>query len=151
MAWLREHGHTEIFLDSDKDTGIPAGADWERTLYREMERSQAVIILLTKHWMESKWCFAEFTQARAQGKAIFPIVETPAGELMVGRDLQSIDLTHGREGGLERLSRALARIALASPEGFTLPEGISPFPGLDALTEQQAAVFFGRDDDVAEA
>lgn len=148
LDWLRAEGHSETFLDSDKDTGIPGGADWEQMLYRELRRSQAVVILLTRNWMQSKWCFAEFTQARALGKAIFPVVETPAGELVVGRDLQAIDLTHERAGGLERLARALNEIALASPEGFVLPPGVHPFPGLDPLGEEQAAVFFGRDQDI---
>src|SRR5271169_6375942 len=77
-AWLTSRGFENTFLDKDKTTGIPPGADWERTLYREVEQSHAFIILQTPDWLASKWCFAEFTQARALGKAIFPIIETPA-------------------------------------------------------------------------
>ena len=67
-AWLASQGFENAFLDKDKTTGIPPGAYWERTLYREIEQSQAVIILQTLDWLASKWCFAKFTQARALGK-----------------------------------------------------------------------------------
>ncbi|MEM6384262.1 MAG: toll/interleukin-1 receptor domain-containing protein [Pseudomonadota bacterium] len=144
--WLQSQGHEHIFLDVDTEAGLLPGEDWERRLYREIDRAQAVIVLLTKHWMASKWCFAEFTHARALGKKIFPVIDTPTGERLVGSDLQAIDLTTEREGGLQRLSRAISDTALASPQGFRLRDGVSPFPGLDAFGSEQAAVFFGRDD-----
>jgi len=37
-VWLESHGFENAFLDEDKLTGIPPGADWEKTLYREVER-----------------------------------------------------------------------------------------------------------------
>ena len=74
--WLRDQGSTETFLDIDKHAGLMPGDDWERRLYREIAAAEAVILILTKNWFESKWCFAEFIQARALGKAIFPIIET---------------------------------------------------------------------------
>jgi len=73
-AWLGRQGFETTFLDFDKVTGIPPGADWEKTLYREIEQCQAVIIIQTPNWLASKWCFAEFTQARALGKAIFLVI-----------------------------------------------------------------------------
>jgi hypothetical protein len=72
--WLRAQGFEEGFLDIDKHQGIPPGARWEQTLYEELERAQAVILILTKNWFDSKWCFAEFAQARSRGKAIFPVI-----------------------------------------------------------------------------
>ena len=149
ITWLRSQGHEEVFLDFDKDTGIDVGDDWERRLYREVERAQAVILVLTANWMASKWCFVEFAQARALGKAIYPVIDTPAGDRLIGGDLQMIDLTRDRDGGLGRLSRQLAELAQTTPEGFTLPEGVAPFPGLSAFDEDHAAVFFGREDEVA--
>jgi TIR domain len=71
-VWLAGQGFEHAFLDKDKTTGIPPGADREKRLYREVEQSQAFIILQTPDWLAWKWCFAEFTQARALGKAIFP-------------------------------------------------------------------------------
>lgn len=66
MAWLSEQGFETPFLDFDKHGGIQPGADWEKTLYREIERAEAIVIIQTPNWLDSKWCFAEFTQARAR-------------------------------------------------------------------------------------
>src|ERR1700674_3734431 len=92
LEWLRSRGFDGAFLDFDQYTGIPPGADWERTLYREIARADAVLLVFTANWIASKWCFAEFTQARALGKAIFPLIESPAGETFVAPDIQHLDL-----------------------------------------------------------
>jgi TIR domain len=147
-AWLASAGFESTFLDKDKTTGIPPGADWERTLYREVEQSQAVIIIQTPNWLASKWCFAEFTQARALGKAIFPAIEAPTGDTLISPDIQTLNLMSDREGGLERLKRELVRIALDAQGGFTWEATRPPFPGLLAFQEEDAAVYFGRDDDI---
>lgn len=147
-AWLEQQGFDAPFLDFDKHAGIPPGAYWEKTLYREIERSEAVIIIQTPNWLESKWCFAEFTQARALGKAIFPVIETPGGETLIAPDIQALDLRADKAGGLERLSRQLTRIALDAQGGFTWEAGRPPYPGLLAFQEEDAAIYFGRDDDI---
>ena len=66
------------------------GADWEKTLYREVEQSQAVIIIQTPNWLP-QMCFAEFTQARALGKAIFLVIETPTGDAQISPDIQRLN------------------------------------------------------------
>src|SRR5271156_876036 len=147
-AWLASQGFETAFLDFDKDGGIPPGNDWEKTLYREVEQSQAVIIIQTPDWLASKWCFAEFTQARALGKEIFPIIETPADGARIGPDIQALNRTRDREGGLESLARELVRIALDAQGGFRWDASRPPFPGLLAFQEEDAAVYFGRDDDI---
>ena len=147
-AWLASAGFELAFLDKDKTTGIPPGADWERTLYRAVEQSQAVIIIQTPNWLASKWCFAEFTQARALGKAIFPAIEAPTGDTLISPDIQALNLLSDRDGGLERLKRELVRIALDAQGGFAWDSTRPPFPGLLAFQEEDAAVYFGRDDDI---
>jgi hypothetical protein len=147
-AWLASQGFEFAFLDKDKKTGIPPGADWEKTLYREVEQSQAVIIIQTRNWLASKWCFAEFTQARALGKAIFPVIEAPTGDTLISPDIQVLNLLSDREGGLERLKQELVRIALDAQGGFPWDTRRPPFPGLLAFEEEDAAVYFGRDDDI---
>jgi hypothetical protein len=147
-AWLSEQGFETPFLDYDKHAGIPPGADWEKTLYREIERSEAIIIIQTPNWLDSKWCFAEFTQARALGKSIFPIIETPTGDTLISPDIQALDLRKDREGGLEQLSRQLTQIALDAQGGFTWDASRPPYPGLLAFQEEDAAIYFGRDDDI---
>ena len=77
-AWLADQGYQRVFLDFDKDTGLRAGENWERRLYEELSRSHAVLLILTPNWLDSNWNFAEFTQARALGKIIFPIIVSPS-------------------------------------------------------------------------
>lgn len=147
-VWLQDQDFEAPFLDFDKHAGIPPGADWEKTLYREIELSQAVIIIQTPNWMDSKWCFAEYTQARALGKAIFPVIETPTGETLIAPDIQALNLLSDREGGLEQLSKELTRIALDAQGGFPWDSSRPPYPGLSAFQEEDAALYFGRDDDI---
>jgi hypothetical protein len=117
-AWLGQQGFETPFLDFDKHAGIPVGANWEQTLYRQIEQCEAVIIVHTANWMDSKWCFAEFTQARALGKPIFPVIETPTGETFIAQDIQSLNLQSDRDGGLAQLAKELTEIALDSQGGF---------------------------------
>ena len=77
---LKRLGYEEVFLDFDTDTGIGAGANWEKTLYEKLSRCHAIILALTPNWLASKWCFVELAQARAQGKVILPIICAPLGE-----------------------------------------------------------------------
>jgi hypothetical protein len=146
-AWLNAQGFDNTFLDKDKTTGIPPGTDWEKALYRELERSQAVVIIQTPNWLASKWCFAEFTQARALGKAIFPVIEAPTGDTVISPDIQVLDLANDREGGLQLLLHELMRIALDAGRGFDWKPSRPPFPGLLAFQEEDAAIYFGRDDE----
>jgi WD40 repeat protein len=148
LAWLHANGFSETFLDFDKHAGLAPGADWERTLYREMAGADAVLLILTKNWFDSKWCFAEFTQARALGKAIFPLIEAPTGETIVSPDIQHLDLLKDREGGLARLAAGLTEIVLNSRGGFEWDRKRPPYPGLLAFDEADAAIYFGRDDDI---
>jgi WD40 repeat protein len=148
LDWLHANGFNETFLDFDKHAGIAAGSDWERSLYREMAEAEVVILILTSNWFESKWCFAEFTQARALGKAIFPLIESPVGETVVSADIQTLDLVKNREDALSRLLKALNEIVLNSRGGFDWDQSRPPYPGLLALDQADAAIYFGRDDDI---
>lgn len=148
LKCLHAHGFVETFLDFDKHAGLAPGTDWERTLYREIAGAEAVILILTKNWFDSKWCFAEFTQARALGKAIFPIIESPTGESFVSPDIQHLDLIKDREGGLARLASELTRVVVNARGGFEWDHTRPPYPGLLAFDEADAAVYFGRDDDI---
>jgi WD40 repeat protein len=147
-SWLESEKFETTFLDFDGDGGIPPGADWEKTLYREVEQSQAVIVVETPNWVNSKWCFAEYTQARALGKAIFRVIEAPTQDSPISPGIQKLDLTGNREGGLKRLLPELVRIALDAQGGFTWDAGRPPFPALFAFQEEDAAVYFGRDDEI---
>jgi hypothetical protein len=136
LTWLHANGFVETFLDFDKHAGLPPGSDWERTLYREITAAEAVILILIKNWFDSKWCFAEFTQARALGKSIFPLIEAPTGETFVSPDIQHLDLLKDREGGLARLATQLTGAVLNARGGFSWDNTRSPYPGLLAFDEE---------------
>jgi len=148
LEWLRAQGFTSTFLDFDDERGIAPGEKWESTLYREISACDAVILILTPNWFQSKWCFVEFAQARALGKAIFPLVETPTKEKFIGEDIQLLDLVKDREGGMDRLRSELTRIALNARGGLHWDSKRLPYPGLMAFEEADAAIYFGRDDDI---
>jgi WD40 repeat protein len=138
---LEAHGHT-VFLDLDPETGIPGGSTWERVLSDRIHVCQAVVPLLSPDWIESRWCIAELFHARAIGKAIVPITIRAHGEARWLAHLQQIDLTRDRDQGVSRLLRALEDVHPLMP-------GRLPYPGLATYTEDDAAVFFGREPETA--
>ena len=149
-AWLEQQGFDAPFLDFDKHAGIPPGADWEKTLYREIELSQALLILQSANWSDSKWCDREFTCARFLGKPIFQVIEAADGDAgpRIAADLQVLDLRQERAAGLEQLRQQLEAIALSAQGGFPWDGTRPPYPGLFAFEEEDAPVYFGRDDDI---
>ncbi len=137
--------YQSIFLDFDPQDGIPAGRNWERELYRQLLACQAVLVLCSQHSMSSKWCFAEVTQARALGKSVFSLKIAPCTIDSILQQEQMIDFTVDREDGFVRLWRGLAEVGLDPQDSFRLPPNRSPYPGLTAFAEEDAAVFFGRE------
>ena len=149
-AWLEQQGFEAPFLDFDRDVGIPPGADWQKTLFREISQSQAMLILQSANWRASKWCFAEFQQASALGKPIFQVIEAAESDAgpPIAPDLQVLDLRHEREAGLEQLRKQLVEIALAAQGGFPWDGTRPPYPGLPAFEEEDAPIYFGRDGEI---
>jgi hypothetical protein len=139
FAWLRAQGFEQGFLDIDKHQGIPPGERWEQKLYDELDRAQAMILVLTRNWFDSKWCFAEFAQARSRGKAIFPLIFSPDGDQFVGDDLQKLNLVGDKVGGLDRLAPA-DRVALMG-QGLDFPPGRAPYRGSSASTRPMQRLF----------
>ena len=150
-VWLEGLGHTSLFLDFDPEAGIKGGTGWEQTLYQKLRQCQAVIALLTPNWLASKWCFAELVQARERGKAIFPVKIQACDAGGVFSDIQQIDLTVQRTEGYERLRMGLLERGLDPLDVFDFDPKRPPYPGLLAFQEQDAAVFFGRGEDVLKA
>lgn len=150
MDWLRSLGFDNAFLDIDERNGIHPGDHWEARLYEELAACSAVVLLVTPNWLASKWCFAEFVQARATGKAIFPIIFTPDGGQTFAGDLQRVDFSSDREGGKRSLAQRLKDLALDVQSGFDWDAHRAPYPGLPAFEREDAAVYFGRDTEVRE-
>ncbi|HEU0080213.1 MAG TPA: toll/interleukin-1 receptor domain-containing protein, partial [Longimicrobiaceae bacterium] len=69
---LAAAGH-EVFLDHHRDDGIAAGAEWERVLYEELDRADALVCVVTAAYVGSRWCFAEIALAKSRGRLIVPL------------------------------------------------------------------------------
>jgi tetratricopeptide (TPR) repeat protein len=146
-AVLAGMGFDRVFLDFDKLTGIGAGENWEKRLYEELTRCHAVVLILTPNWLASKWCFAELQQARALGKMILPVVFGPPGESYVLPEIQAVDVIEWKREGWARLERRLNAITHELARGFRLEPGRPPYPGIHAFEAEDAAIYFGRDDE----
>ncbi len=149
--WLSRLGYSSVFLDFDPERGIPPGRDWEKELYAQLRSSRAMIVLCSGASMASPWCFAEITHARALGKALFPLKVAECEIHPLLRTVQVIDLTERREEGLDRLSRGLKAAGLDPANSFAWDGSRPPYPGLLAFEEADAAVFFGRENEIRDA
>src|SRR3712207_3926993 len=76
-SWLQGAGFATVFVDFDPEDGIPAGRNWERELYGQLRRTEAVVFLGSHAATASQWCFAELSLARSLGHPVFPLVLEP--------------------------------------------------------------------------
>ena len=139
---------SQLFLDSDAETGIPAGSKWEQVLYARLKNCRALIVLCSANWQESKWCFAELVFAKAMGKQIFPLLlqECSIEQLVAAR--QAVFVYKEGEAAYRRLWNALDNEHLGPRDDFGWPPKDGdrcPFPGLFAFDERLAGVYFGRE------
>lgn len=142
-ARLTTAGYGALFLDSDREQGIAAGARWERELYAALRRSDGVIFVGTEAAASSRWCFAEIVVARSVGTPIFAIGTHAGPSMDLLSDVQWVDLSD-REQGYARLLDGLHRRGLSPLDSFSWDTTRSPYPGLKAFSAADAAVFFGR-------
>ena len=144
---LAAEGFAALFLDFDPVDGIPAGRDWERELYAQLRKADGVIFLASAASVASQWCFAEISLARSLGKPVFPLRLEAGVRLGLLDDVQWIDLSEG-ETAFARLFAGLRRAGLDPADSFAWDPTRSPYPGLESFTGDDAAVFFGRDDEI---
>ncbi|QOR61230.1 TIR domain-containing protein [Sulfurovum sp. ST-21] len=150
---IRLQGFDSIFLDHDKLKGIKTGEHWEQRLYREIKRTHAMLLILSPAWIDSKWCFAEYTQAKALGKEIIPVVidhgiDNEVDQWIDGF-LQKSDISKDQHD-LSRVISRLKEISVHTQRGFEWDRHRSPYPGMMSFEEEDAAIFFGREDDTLE-
>jgi hypothetical protein len=142
---LRAEGVAALFVDFDPNQGIPVGRNWERELYAQIRQADAVVFLSSPASVASQWCFAEVALARLLGKPVFPILIQAGPRHPLLGDTQHVDLTRNGEAGFQRLWAGLREAGLDPHASFVWDSTRPPYPGLAAFTEQDAAVFFGRE------
>src|SRR5271165_3603594 len=139
---------SQLFLDSDAETGIPAGSKWEQVLYARLKDCRALIVLCSANWQESRWCFAELVFAKAMGKEIFPVLLQECSIDQVAAEHQAVFVYKEGEAAYARLWDVLDGRHLGPRDDFGWPPKDGdhcPFPGLPAFDERLAGVYFGRE------
>src|SRR5215218_3198496 len=120
--WLLEQlnaaGFVSLFVDFDPEQGIPAGHNWERELYAQLRKTDAVVFLASEASVGSRWCFAELSLARSLGRPVFPVRLQPGLGMPLLADVQWIDLTDPPEEGLGRLVAGLRSAGLDPADSF---------------------------------
>ena len=82
----------EIYLDLDPHTGIRPGERWKEALNKASARCEAVICLLSKHWLNSRECKVEFRYAENLHKAILCARLEPVPDTNITSEWQRCDL-----------------------------------------------------------
>lgn len=173
--WLEQSGWADYFLDIDPKPirGLLPGERWQAALKTAADRCEIVVCLISPAWCDSKWCLAEFSQAKQLGKPVFGVTveSTPFDRLPeeMTAEWQLCDLVTGEErqcfhvsqdqivpptdvslsgAGLAKLKQGLHKTGL-DPSFFPWPPPNDlerlPYRGLKALEAEDAAVFFGRE------
>src|SRR5688572_6773717 len=147
VARLGAAGFAALFVDFDPEQGIPTGRNWERELYAQLRKTDAVIFLASTASVASRWCFAEVSLARSLNKPIFPLRLEGDAWLELLADAQWTDLAEG-EWAYARLWKGLRQAGLDPSDSFAWDPTRRPYPGLEPFSPQDAAVFFGRDHEI---
>jgi WD40 repeat protein len=143
-------GHTGVYVDFDPELGIPSGRDWEMELYRELRACQAMIVLCSKASIQSHWCFAEITHAKSVGKPVIPVRLDDCEIHSILTRLQIIDWTQDTEEAWKRLQRGLLGAGIDPRDSFAWDGTRPPYPGLLSFEPEDAAIFFGREQEIQE-
>jgi hypothetical protein len=101
---LHNEGHS-VFVDADPDNGIPAGAEWRRTLFHELRICDAVIFLNSPAAQGSAWCHCELAVAAELGKQVYSLDLTRGigpHPILSGR--QGIPFAGSLDAGIQQLA-----------------------------------------------
>ena len=173
QSWLEGNGwdRDDVFIDLH---GIGAGDRWRETLVKANVACEALLYLASPDSVASDECKREIRRAQDDRKEIIVAllhhlkVDDPG--LASYADRQMVDLSadpcdvhveveHQGEKhvidfnrqALNSIHAKLIELGLA-PDSFVWPPkdkpGAAPYPGLDALDESSASIFFGREAEV---
>lgn len=149
----RERPTWSLFYDTDD---IRAGQHWQERLGAELQSCRLVLVVFSRNWLESPWCFTEAVTAAFRGKDIFAIeIEELSKEDLakappILHERQRVRFHDGEERAWREILDALDRSGLDPDDWFPIPPGVGPYPGLVAFDEKDAGVFFGRKQEITE-
>lgn len=148
----------DIFMDVDQQSGIRPGEQWRNSITRAIDRCEVLIGCVSPDWETSTMCQAEYMLALSKGKRVIPVHVVPMAEVGSTADLNGIPIypdsaddtvrVDATDFSLTGLHRLLSDISSENIK-FEFPAGRTPYRGLEPLGEEDAAVFFGRDGDLA--
>ena len=146
-GFLKERNVQSIFLDRDERDGIAPGATWQRELYREVRACEIMVVLWSKHYADSRWCFFERTLAATWGKRFLPVIldDTPLVPELASA-YQAVP--RSASDRWQRVVDGLERLAIGSRVAFPWDRLRPPYPGLMSFDVADARVFFGREREV---
>jgi conflict system STAND superfamily ATPase/TIR domain-containing protein len=177
--WLAGEGWDDVFLDLDPERGIVAGERWERALNEAASRCEAVLFLVSRVWLNSRWCLKELNLAHRLNKRLFGVLIEDVLIAEIPPDLTStwqlVNLAAGSDhqlfravtpnkaeeahvtfskDGLKRLKGGLTKAGLDA-RFFDWPPADEPnrppYRGLKPLEAEDAGIFFGREAPIIEA
>ena len=177
--WLAAEGWDDVFLDLDPPRGIAAGERWEHALHAAANRCEAVLFLVSRAWLSSRWCLRELYLAYRLNKRLFSVLIEDVRIADLPPDLigtgQLVNLAAGGDhqlfrvlmpdkaeethvtfsaSALSRLKGGLTKAGLDQRFFAWPPEGDPdrpPYRGLRPLEAADAGIFFGREAPVIEA
>jgi hypothetical protein len=141
--WLRERllqqGGVDVWLDTN---ALRPGEEVLTAIDGAIAKSDAVLVLLSKAGVESKWVQHDHELARSLGKRCFPILvqrDAPVPEYF--RELLWVDLSNpeNRTEPFQRLYEEILRVGSRSPEPPRPPDP-EPTPVPTALSLAYRAV-----------
>lgn len=175
--WLVEQNpplDNDIFLDVDPLTGLKPGDDWAEVIKERGENCRVMICMVSKAWEASSECNFELaivSRLHRQANVVMARLEDDCGQSVA--NLQRVDLfaegprieikvdyqdeTHEvsfSARALRRLRDAVVGHGIGADTFVWPPPSApdrSPYRGWAALDEFDAAVFFGRDAQIARA
>lgn len=165
QGYLTQEGKPDYFIDRHPDRGLIAGEEWKRALRAAVDRCEAVLCLVSAAWLKSPWCLAEANTAELLHKPIFVILLEALASKDLPASLTQYQLcrlagpdplrtfangTTFPETGLAALALGLEKSRLG-PENFPFNPARPIYPGLRPLEAEDAAIFFGRNADIARA
>ncbi len=160
---LQGEGFDEIVLQADSSAAPSAGSpvrSWRQRLEDDPDRCAAVLVLLSAGWLASAANREDLRAAARLGKRLVTVLLTPTPQTAIPVELRVqpswVDWTQAR-GAADRLSvlrQTLRQAGLQNAYFAWPPVGDperSPYRGLSAFEEDDAAVFFGREREMTKA